>query len=176
MFKHYIFNTFVNDYKTGVIKNNMKLEDAIHQQKFLHEWQKSIINIIYTNNWMVGQIKASLKSFGITLQQYNVLRILRGQHPKPITTSTIRERMLDKMSDASRIVDRLNKKGLVIRSTCPTDKRLVDVVISEKGLQLLNTISAHTNQLENITSNLTEEEARTLNQLLDKIRTKETQE
>jgi DNA-binding MarR family transcriptional regulator len=152
----------------------MKLEEAIHQKKFVHQRQKALINILYTNNWMVSKIKTSLKSFGITMQQYNVLRILRGQHPKPITTSTIRRRMLDKMSDASRIVDRLHKKELIIRSTCPSDKRLVDVVISEKGLQLLDIISKHTNQLEDITSNLTEEEATTLNELLDKIRINET--
>ena len=152
----------------------MKLEDAIHQQKFIHQRQKALINILYTNNWMVSQIKSSLKTFGITMQQYNVLRILRGQHPKPITTSTIRERMLDKMSDASRIVDRLHKKDLVVRSTCPSDKRLVDVLISDKGLQLLETISLQTSELEKITANLTEEEASKLNELLDKIRADET--
>ena len=159
---------------SGIQCNIMKLEEAIHQQKFIHQWQKALINVIYTNNWMVSQIKSSLKEFDITMQQYNVLRILRGQHPKPITTSLIRERMLDKMSDASRIVDRLNKKGLVIRSTCPTDKRLVDVLISEKGLQLLEIIGQNTNQLEEITKNLTEEEATTLNELLDKVRSNET--
>ncbi len=152
----------------------MKIEEAIRQEKFVHQWQKVLINILYTNNWMVSQIKSSLKSFNITMQQYNVLRILRGQHPKPITTSIIRERMLDKMSDASRIVDRLHKKGLVIRSICPKDKRLVDVLISDKGLQLLETILQNTNQLDEITTNLTEDEATTLNELLDKIRTNET--
>jgi DNA-binding MarR family transcriptional regulator len=151
----------------------MKLEEAIHQKKFTHPWQKAILNIMYTNNWMLSQIKTLLKEHDITPQQYNVLRILRGQYPNPITTCTIRERMLDRMSDVSRIVDRLHKKGWVIKIICPSDKRFVDVIISEDGLKLLKTIEEHSDTLDMITSNLTAEEAITLNELLDKIREKE---
>lgn len=148
----------------------MKLEEAIQQKRFSHEWQKATLNIIYTSNWLEERIKKSLKKYGVTLQQYNVLRILRGQHPNPITTSIIRERMLDKMSDASRIVDRLHKKGLAVRTPCPFDKRLVDIVISDKGLELLSAVDLEKEQMEFLLNNLTEEEAHTLNTLLDKAR------
>lgn len=158
---------------TVVNIEEMKLEEAIHQKKFKNEWHKAIINIMYTHNFVVSKIKKVLKEYDITMQQYNVLRILRGQHPKPITTSIIRERMLDKMSDASRIVDRLCKKGLVDRATCANDKRLVDVIINEKGLNLLGQIDLRSDEINLTPSNLNEEEAADLNELLDKIRTEE---
>lgn len=148
----------------------MKIEEAIQQKHFEHEWQKATINILYTSNWVSQLIKESLKSHDITLQQYNVLRILKGQYPSPVTTSVIRERMLDKMSDASRIVDRLHKKGWVLRQQCPLDRRLVDIVITEAGLELLKTIDLDREQIDFILKNLSEEEARMLNTLLDKIR------
>ena len=150
--------------------NEMKLEEAIQQKKFQHEWQKATINILYTNNWLQQRIKATLKRHGITLQQFNVLRILRGQHPLPITTSVIRERMLDKMSDASRIVERLYKKNLILRTPCPSDKRLVDIVISQSGLELLQVIDLESEQMDFLLKNLTEGEAQILNKLLDKAR------
>lgn len=149
---------------------NMRIEEEIQQPNFENEKHKATVNLMYTNNWVVTKIKGSLKTHEITLQQYNVLRILRGSHPKPISTASIRNRMLDKMSDASRIVDRLVKKDLVKRSTCSGDKRLVDVLISEKGLYLLNEIDQDTNEMTELLENLTEKEAITLNGLLDKIR------
>ncbi len=148
----------------------MKIEEAIQQARFQDEWHKATVNLIFTHNWVLSRIKASLKDHGITVQQYNVLRILRGQHPKPISTASIRERMLDKMSDCSRIVDRLLKKELVIRKTCPTDKRLVDVQISDQGLKLLATVDKQNHQLKTLLQTLDESEAQTLNHLLDKIR------
>ncbi|QQS28332.1 MAG: MarR family transcriptional regulator [Sphingobacteriales bacterium] len=148
----------------------MKLEREIQQKSFRNEWQKSLVNIIFTNSWISSQIKEHLAPFGITSQQYNVLRILKGQFPKAITTSVIRERMLDKMSDVSRMVDRLLQKELVIRSTCETDRRLVDLVISQKGIDLLAEIEKHNEDIDKIVVNLSEEEARQLNFLLDKIR------
>lgn len=148
----------------------MKIEEAINQKKFRNNWQKATLNLLYTNNWMTNQIKNILQPYGITQQQYNVLRILKGQFPKPLTTSVIRERMLDKMSDASRIVDRLYKKGLVNRQTCLTDKRLVDVIISPIGLELLGNIDQKADQLDLTRRNLSAEEAIQLNNLLDKIR------
>lgn len=147
----------------------MKLEDEIKQEVFKHEWSKATVNILFTHHWLTNQIKKVLKEFGITSQQYNVLRILKGSYPKPITTSTIRDRMLDKMSDASRIVDRLHKKDLVIRTTCSTDKRLVDITISDEGIELLKRISHREKDIECLL-NLTEEEAAVLNKLLDKSR------
>lgn len=148
----------------------MRLEDAIKQKTpFKNPWEKALVNIVYTHNWINNLQKQAFKAFGITLQQYNVLRILRGQHPNPISTSDIRERMLDRMSDVSRIVDRLVKKGLVERKTCKSDKRLVDVLINSKGLALLKQID-HDNRLEMLSDFISEEEAGQLNELLDRFR------
>ena len=147
----------------------MSLEEDISQPVFRNEYQKGIINIIYTYNWMNEKMKKLFDSEGVTAQQYNILRILRGA-AKPISTLQIRERMLDKMSDTSRIVDRLVLKGLAQKSTCKNDKRLVDVSISSKGKKLLEKIDKYENDMDAILSNLTDAEAKTLNKLLDKIR------
>src|SRR5919107_3092423 len=109
----------------------MGIEKDIQQMKFRNEYQKAVINLIYTSNWMRERTAGILEEEDITPQQFNILRILRGSHPKPLSTLQIRERMLDKMSDTSRIVDRLVTKGLVKKTTCPQDKRLVDVLITE---------------------------------------------
>ncbi|MDX2248465.1 MAG: MarR family transcriptional regulator [Bacteroidia bacterium] len=149
----------------------MKLEDAIKQKTpFKSIWQKVMVNILYTHNWLTDMHKDIFKPYGITPQQYNVLRILRGQHPNPVSTCTIRERMLDRMSDVSRIVDRLVKKKLVVRQICMTDKRLVDVVISESGLALLADVDAKSDEMDHSLANLTETEAQQLSDLLDKLR------
>jgi MarR family 2-MHQ and catechol resistance regulon transcriptional repressor len=118
----------------------MKLEEAIQQTKFSSANQKITLTLIHTYNLFKDNLKNFFKPYGITLQQFNVLRILRGNYPEPYSTSQVRDRMLDKMSDASRIVDRLVKKDLVKRSVTKSDKRLVDVVISESGLKLLEKI------------------------------------
>lgn len=149
----------------------MKLEDAIKQKTpFKSVRQKLAVNIIYTHNWLTDLHKDVFKPYGITPQQYNVLRILRGQHPNPVSTCVIRERMLDRMSDVSRIVDRLVKKDLVIRRTCMEDKRLVDVFISESGMHLLSAVDDLNYQMDQVFSSLTNEEAEQLNDLLDKLR------
>lgn len=148
----------------------MKLEQAIKQNSF-SEGQRLGLNIIYTFNWVKNRQKAYFDQFDITAQQYNVLRILRGRHPEAYSTSDIRDRMLDKMSDASRIVDRLLKKNLLERTTNKVDKRLVDIKISKKGVKLLDkmdeTIEVHSMQAY---ENLTSEEQKTLDRLLDKLR------
>lgn len=151
----------------------MKIEEEIHQNKFRNEYQKAAINLIYTHNWLTTHLKNFLAEHSITLQQYNVLRILRGQHPDSISTSAIRERMLDRSSDASRIVERIHKQGLVEKKTSMADKRLVDVRISSKGLKLLEKIDGITEDLDRILGNLELEEAKELNRLLDKVRSKE---
>lgn len=149
----------------------MGLEEEIQQARgFKSQTQKAVVNIMYTYGWVRGQISGILKPRGLTNQQYNVLRILRGSHPNPLSTSDIRERMLDKMSDASRIVDRLNKTELVERKICTTDKRLVDVFITEKGLEQLKEIDALMDAFHSKLQSLTEQEAETLNKLLDKLR------
>ena len=114
----------------------MTLEKDINQTRFRNEHQKATVNIIYTNNWLMERIARILDAAGITSQQYNILRILRGAG-QPLSTSQIRQRMLDKMSDSSRIVDRLILKGMVKKNDCKSDKRLVDIVITDKGLKLL---------------------------------------
>ena len=112
-----------------------------------------------------------LKPYKITAQQFNVLRILRGQHPNPISTNEIRNRMLDRMPDTSRIVDRLHKQGLLERKTCKADKRLVDVCITEAGLKLLADIDKTIgDNIGKSLPGLTEAEAKTLSDLLDKAR------
>ncbi len=148
----------------------MKIEDEIHQKVFKNEWQKATLNLIFTASWLGHKHKEFFKPFGITQQQYNVLRILRGSHPKSISTSVIKTRMLDKNSDASRIVDRLTAKDLVLKKTCPSDRRLVDVTISGKGLRLLEVMDTKIDALDNGLGSLTEKEAKVLNQLLDKLR------
>ena len=148
----------------------MNIEEAIQQKKpFKSPWQRATVNLMFTNNWVVNQIKSQLKPYGITLQQYNVLRILRGAG-QPISTSIIRERLLDKMADSSRMVDRLYQKGLVDRKACPNDKRLVDVSLSPKGLNFLEDYDKKTEEMDEILNRLTKEEAVVLNNLLDKIR------
>jgi DNA-binding MarR family transcriptional regulator len=148
----------------------MKIEDEIHQKQFRNEHQKAAVNLIYTHSWLTTRIKQFLSRYDITMQQFNVLRILRGQHPGSISTSVIRDRMLDHNSDASRIVDRLHRQELVEKEPCPSDRRLVDVRISEKGMKLLATIDQQQDQIDNYLGSLSEQEARELNHLLDKAR------
>jgi DNA-binding MarR family transcriptional regulator len=147
----------------------MTLENDINQHKFRNEYQKSAINIIYTYHWLTERINKIFDEAEITSQQFNILRILRGAG-KPLSTLQIRQRMLDKMSDTSRIVDRLVKKGLLKKNICKSDRRLVDVIITGKGRKLLEKIDVYNEQMDNILSNLTEPDARTLNALLDKLR------
>ncbi len=150
----------------------MGIEQDISQTKFRNEYQKATINLIYTFNWMNERIKTMLDQYDITSQQFNILRILRGAG-KPLSTLQIRQRMLDKMSDTSRIVDRLLKKDLVKKVTCEGDRRLVDVTISDQGLQLLERIDSHQDEMDSVFKNLDEEQATLLNNLLDKIRNAE---
>lgn len=147
----------------------MRIEEEIKQEKFKSEHQKASINLLYTSNWLTNKHKDFFSDYEITPQQYNVLRILRGQHPEKISTSDIKQRMLDKNSDVSRIVDRLTTKKLVSKSTCSKDRRLVDVAISKKGLALLKNMDKHVETL-NKAINLTSQEAEKLNELLDKLR------
>lgn len=148
----------------------MRIEEEIKQKSFRNEYQKASINLIYTANWLLSRHRDFLKNFNITQQQYNVLRILKGQYPDAISTSEIKERMLDKNSDASRIVDRLEIRSFVKKRVCKNDKRLVDVILTEKGIELLKNIDISVLELDNIVSGLSLEEAKELNGLLDKVR------
>ncbi|WP_337041276.1 MarR family winged helix-turn-helix transcriptional regulator [Emticicia sp. 17c] len=149
----------------------MSIEKDIKQQKpFKSPFQKLVVNILYTNNWMNNDHHNILKPYGLTAQQYNVLRILRGQYPNPITVNGIIERMLDKMSNASRLVDKLLVKNLVTRCDNKDDRRACDVKITTKGLDVLKEIDVMQEQWESSFSSLTPEEAETLSNLLDKLR------
>jgi DNA-binding MarR family transcriptional regulator len=147
----------------------MGIEQDINQQNFRNEYQKAGINFIYTFNWLNEKMKGIFEREDITSQQFNILRILRGAG-KPISTLQIRQRMLDKMSDTSRIVDRLLAKNLVIKNTCPNDKRLVDVSITDKGKKLLEKMDAYDAEMDGIFDNLSEADAKTFNKLMDKLR------
>ncbi len=147
----------------------MGIEQDINQQTFRNEYQKAAINLIYTFNWMNEKNKAIFDEENITPQQFNILRILRGAKV-PLSTLQIRQRMLDKMSDTSRIVDRLVTKGFVKKNTCVKDKRLVDVSITDKGRKLLERTDLKQDEMDAVLKNLSETDAKTLNRLLDKIR------
>jgi MarR family transcriptional regulator, 2-MHQ and catechol-resistance regulon repressor len=151
----------------------MGIEQDIHQNTFRSTGQKAMINLLYTYGWVLERIKGFVAKGDITHQQYNILRILRGSAPEPLSTLQIRERMLDRMSDTSRIVDRLVAKGLVQKVTCTKDKRLVDVTITEKGLKLLKMLDEEVQEMDGIMNRLTDEEAAQLSYLLDKLRSGE---
>src|SRR5688572_7964656 len=148
----------------------MGIDKDIQQTRFRNAYQKASINIIYTMGWIRERTKAIFEAEDITPQQFNILRILRGSFPEPLSTLQIRERMLEKMSDTSRIVDRLITKGLVKKLTCKTDRRLVDVVISDKGKKLLEKLDQHQDEMDAILGNLSEKDANILSDLLDRIR------
>jgi DNA-binding MarR family transcriptional regulator len=147
-----------------------KIEDAIQQKEFKDPFNKAVVNLMYTHSYLVTAQNSLFKPHDLSPEQYNVLRILRGQNGKPTTVSSIQERMLNKMSNASRLVEKLKQKDLVRRDECPSDRRQVDIVITEKGLDLLNLLEE---QVENSNAqfvNLSEKEAIMLNDLLDKLR------
>jgi DNA-binding MarR family transcriptional regulator len=151
----------------------MGIEQDIQQASFRNEFQKMGINLLFTANWLNEQIGKILSEEGVTQQQYNILRILRGS-ATPLSTLKIRERMLDKMSDTSRIVDRLIAKELVLKNTCEKDKRLVDITLSPKGLQLVDQLDQFNDRIDALLKGINESEAATLNQILDKLRTVHT--
>lgn len=148
----------------------MGIQEEIKQSEFRNSYQKLAINIIYTHHWLVQHSLDFLKGEKLTRQQYNVLRILRGSHPEPLSTHEIRERMLDKNSDSSRIVDRLVKKGLVKKKPSSSDRRLVENAITPEGLKKLANIDAKEKEMDAALSGLSEDEADQLNDLLDKLR------
>jgi DNA-binding MarR family transcriptional regulator len=148
----------------------MQLQKEIKTSRFESVFQQAVVNVVFSSGWCNEQIKQILAPYDITNQQFNILRILRGQHPVPATINLLKSRMLDKMCDASRIVDRLVQKGLVVKKINPADKRAVDIVISNKGLELLGQMDEELDLSAMVSANLTEDEAAQLNELLDKMR------
>ena len=151
-------------------KTKMDIKREIGQRKpFRNSSQKVIVNLLYTNGWLVGKLRDIFKEYDITEKQYNILRILKGAE-KPLTTSTIRNRLLDKMSDTTRVIDRMIKKGLVEKQTNKMDRRLVDITLSSHGESLLLQTERITHKMDAIVGNLSEHESQVLSDLLDKMR------
>jgi len=150
----------------------MDIEKEIPKSYFRNHRHKALVNVLFTSNWIFERLKKFLEADDITPQQYNILRILQNSET-PLSTLKIREQMMDKMSDTSRIVERLLKKKLVNKQICSYDKRLVDVTISEKGAELLQKLDKKTDELDSIISLLNDDETYTLIELLDKMREKE---
>lgn len=146
------------------------LEESIQQKAFKDPYNKAVVNILYTNSYIETRQNKLFRPFEISPEQYNVLRILRGKHPEPITVSSIQDRMLNKMSNASRLVEKLKNKGLVYRQECATDRRQVDITITDKGLDLLQVLEEEINQFNKNVISLSKEEVDVLNELLDKLR------
>ena len=150
---------------------NMKIEDEIKQRKFKDSYQKAAINIFFTASWMNSLNTEALKPFNISIQQFNILRILKGMYPKPATVKLLTERMIDKMSNASRLVDKLKSKNFVERKSCPSDRRRVDIIITDLGLKTVNEASkALESGINRKMKGISEDEAALLSDLLDKIR------
>ncbi len=148
----------------------MEIEKEIKQNKFKDEIHKLIVNQLFTGKWITNLIAKQLKPFGITNQQYNVLRILRGQGNNYISVNAISERMIDKMSNVSRLIDKLADKNLVERKVNKNDRRQADIGINQKGLDLVKAIEKTEDDLKSNFHTLTEGEAKQLNGLLDKLR------
>lgn len=148
----------------------MKIDDEI-KGRFRNEYHRGIINLTYTLNQLNYQFLQFLKKHNVTQQQYNVLKVLRGfRSEAPVSIGFIKDRMLDKNSDVSRIVDKLYERGLVTRCEKSTDRRQKDVDISDKGLELLAAMDECEKKVDTLLSNLTEDEVKQLNTLLDKVR------
>ncbi len=150
----------------------MKLQQTIKQSKpFRNLYHQTTVNLLFTGRWIFNLHNELFKTYGLTMQQYNILRILKGQNKKPSTIKLIHERMLDKMSDTSRIVEGLRKKGYLIRELNANNRRQVDILITQKGLDILNTIEEEGSEtMDNFLSGLNLVETEQLNILLDKLR------
>src|SRR5688500_6648331 len=147
------------------------IEEEIKQEKkFATEYEKAAVNIMFTSSWLYNLHSARFKHHNITPEQYNVLRILRGSYPKPLMLGEVTCRMLDKSSNATRLVEKLRQKKLVERELCATNRRQVDIVITEKGLSLLTRIDNETEEWNKSLKSITKTEARELNRILDKLR------
>lgn len=148
----------------------MKIEDSIKQKKFESAQHKANINLIYTFNWMMDNMNEIFKEFDITHQQYNVLRILNGKYPNEITAGEIKEVMLDKNPDLTRLSDRLLNKELITRGYNETNRRQVLIKITPKGIDLLKEIEPIMKKRGKNLNHLTESDANLLSDLLDKLR------
>lgn len=147
-----------------------RIEDEIKQNNWRNQLSKTGINIIYTGIWLKAAHSEFFKKFGLTHPQHNILRILRGQKQQPIGVNQIKERMVDKSSNVSRITQKLQKKKLIDCQPSAADKRAVDIFITQKGLDLLTKIDQRVQEINNLLAHLDPSELLVLNMLLDKIR------
>jgi len=153
----------------------LNIEDIIKTEVALPLSRKAIVNLLYTENWIMDKIHLELKPFDISIQQFNVLRILNGQQGKPANLSTIQQRMVSKMSNTTRLVDKLVSKKLVKRETCISNRRKVEITITEMGKTFLKKINPLMQQFEEkVTDNFSEKELIELNTLLNKLRSSQT--
>ncbi|HCS19751.1 MAG TPA: MarR family transcriptional regulator [Bacteroidetes bacterium] len=148
----------------------LSIGEEIKQSHFRSEHQKSILNILLTANTIYASNSRFFKTYGLSPEQYNVLRIVRGNHPTPCTVLSIQERMLDKMSNASRLVDKLESKGLLLRIQCKEDRRQVSITITQKGLGILEEIAEPFESLESSLNCVSDPELIRFNEILDIIR------
>lgn len=148
----------------------MSIEQDIQQPTFDSDHEKAAVNILYTGSWLYQINFRRLKKHGITPEQFNVLRILRGAHPRAIRLADISSRMIDKSSNCTRLVEKLRQKGLVNRELCEDNRRQVDIRILPAGLTLLKKIDAESDQWLKALKNISKADARQLSQLLDKLR------
>lgn len=147
----------------------MKIQDEI-KSNFSNEYHKARVNIHFTHNYLSEQLIEIIKPFDLSPTQFNVLRILRGQYPAASSIGLLKERMLDKNSDISRVIDRMLTKKLVVRKECKQDRRQKDIQISQLGLDYLTKIDSHEKELDQKMKHLSLEEVNQLNNLLDKLR------
>ena len=150
----------------------LPLADELSELSFLNEQHKLRVNLLLTSGWLKNNLNDILAPFDLTVTQYNALRILNDQQGTPISTLHLREKMLEKMSDTPKIVNRLVKKGLVLKKTCAADRRLVDITISSEGLGLLQKIAAIQAEFDQLTEVVSEEEAALVNSILTRLRTR----
>jgi DNA-binding MarR family transcriptional regulator len=148
----------------------MGLEQDIKQEKFASEHEKAVVNVLYSSSWLYNMNLGRLKAHGITPEQFNVLRILRGSAPKPMMLADITSRMIDKSSNATRLVEKLRLKGLLKREICDNNRRQVDIFITEKGLNVLKKIDQESEEWIGMLKTITKAEAQELNRILDKWR------
>jgi DNA-binding MarR family transcriptional regulator len=149
----------------------MKIEQEIQQKAFISNYHKAHVNILFTSSWLSLRVVHWLKPFNISMQQFNVLRILRGSRPDPLSVTQLMERMLDKASNASRLVDKLSQKKLVAKMIPEEDQRMIKVFITNEGLDVLDRASKVVDQeLTEVFSSLSQEEAGLLSDYLDKLR------
>ena len=148
----------------------MRLEDELHHKVFEDAFMQAILNVMVTSDKIGRATNVVLKPFGISKEQFNVLRILRGQYPNPATVHSIQERMISKSSNATRLVEKMRVKGLVARTPCEKDRRKVDVMVTEAGLDLLKQVDPVVRESSERFRRISAAEARELNRILDKMR------